>query len=113
MEFYYHANTKDVVILAADGGLNRETAGEFSDQLITLIEQGLTKIVVDCAALEHISTVGLSVLIRLHKRLSEHGGNVRLCNVGGMIPGLLSITKLDQLFSIHPGVDEAVASFEG
>lgn len=68
---------------------------------------------VDCDAHEHISTIELSVLIRLHKRMDEHGGDVRLRNAGGMIPGVLSVTKLDRLFAIYASVDEAAASFEG
>lgn len=111
MEFYHHGTAGDVVILAADGGLNSQTAHEFAEQLLTRIDDGLTKLVVDCENLDYISTVGLSTLIRLHKRIREHGGEIRMCNLRGMIPDVMRVTRLERLFGIYASVDEAVASF--
>lgn len=111
MEFYYHELRKDVVVLSADGGLNKQTADEFVDQLITVVDGGIRKLVVDCENLEYISTVGLSMLIRLHKRVREHDGDVKLCHLKGMIPGVLRVTHLDRLFGIHPNLEDAISSF--
>ncbi len=111
MEFYYHEIYKDILILAADGGISRENAGEFVDQLETLIDAGLTRIIVDCSKLEFISTVGLSTLLRLHNRLKEHGGQIKLAGVHSPIVSILTVARLDHLFNIYADVPAALLAF--
>ena len=111
MEFYYHETEKDVLILAADGGLNAGTADQFVAELERLIDAGVTKIIVDCSALDYISSYGLGVLVRLHRRLSQRGGDIKLAGINSMVVKLLSLTRLDQLFGIYPDVNRARLAF--
>ena len=111
MELYYHEVEKDVLILAADGGLNASTADRFVADLEHLIEAGNTKIIVDCSQLDYISSYGISVLMRLHRKLQRHGGDVRLAAVKGMMVKALSLVRLDQILSIYPDVNHARLSF--
>ena len=56
----------------------------------------------DCAELEYISSAGLGVLLKTHKRLLASGGKLRL---GGLKPHLRDIftySGFDQLFEIEP-----------
>ena len=50
MEFFFHELDKSVLILSADGGLNAETAAEFIRQLESLIDGGVTQIIVGLLA---------------------------------------------------------------
>lgn len=111
MEFYYNETENDVLIVKADGGLNRQTAAEFVDSLTRLIDAGLKKIIVDCSALDYVSSYGLGILIRLHARLKKRGGDVKLSCVRGALPQLLSITRLDQVFDIYSDVNRARLAF--
>src|SRR5688500_6476790 len=101
MEFYYHEIDKDVLIIRADGGLNASTSEQFIQELERLIDAGLSKIIVDCTGLSYISSYGLGVLIRLHKRLANRGGDVKLAGIDSALIKLLSLVKLDQMFSIY------------
>ena len=56
MDLYYHELDKSVLVLSADGGLNADTAQAFVDQLTLLVDQGLTKIIVDCSQLDYIKS---------------------------------------------------------
>jgi anti-anti-sigma factor len=111
MEFFADEIDRDVMILAADGGLNSDTAVDFVTSLEQLVEAGLTKLIVDCSRLTTISSYGLGVLIRLHKRLAERGGEVKLCGVKGVIPQVLQMTRLDKRFEIYPDVNRARLAF--
>jgi len=111
MDFYADEIERDVLILAADGGLNSDTAEEFVASLEQLVDAGLTKLIVDCTRLTHISSYGLGVLIRLHGRMAKHGGNVKLCNVSGLVPQILQVTRLDKRFEIYPDVNRARLAF--
>ena len=111
MEFYYNETDKDVLILNVDGGLNSDTAKEFIDKLATLIEAGQTKIVVDCTHLDHISSYGLGMLVRLHSKLSKKGGDVKLACVKGIVEQVFKITHLNKIFEIYPDVSRACLMF--
>lgn len=69
-------------------------AQEFLDQL-----QG--RCVIDMAQLEYISSAGLGVLLRTHKRLMGGGHGVRLVNVGPHINDIFTYSGFDRLFEIE------------
>ncbi len=112
MEFYYDEVQDDVLIVKADGGLNAQTADQFVESLEKMVDGGLRKIIVDCSNLEHISSYGLGVLIRLHKRLDEQAGDVKFASVKGLIVDILRMTRLNKLFAIYPDVQKARLAFK-
>jgi anti-anti-sigma factor len=56
---------------------------------------------IDLAALEYISSAGLGVLLRTHKRLMASGGKLRLVNVGNHIFDIFRYSGFDQLFEVQ------------
>jgi anti-sigma B factor antagonist len=111
MEFYYHEVDNNVLIVRADGGLNKETAAQFVAELGKLVDAGLTRIIVDCSDLDYISSYGLSVLVRLHTKLARRGGDVKLAGVRGAIQQVLNVTRVNSLFEIYPDVNRARLMF--
>ena len=111
MEFYYHDVDQDILILSADGGLVSETAEQFVEELSQFVELGCTKLIVDCTRLTYISSYGLGVLVRLHKKLAAKGGNVKLAAVAGPVPTVLSMSRLNRVFQIFPTVADARGAF--
>jgi len=111
VDFYYHEVDNTVLILRADGGINADNAGRFVADLETLVDAGLTKIIVDCTSLEHISSYGIGVLLRLHKRLARHGGDVKLAAVHSGLVRVLQIARVEQLFELYPDVNRARLAF--
>ena len=111
MGFDYAEMDKDVLIVRADGALNAESADDFIKQLTGFIDNGLSRIIVDCSKLEYISSYGLGVLVRLHAKLAKRGGDVKLASVPGLIEQVLQVTRLNTLFSIYPDVSQARLAF--
>ena len=56
---------------------------------------------IDLSALEYISSAGLGVLLRTHKRLMASGGKLRLHNVGNHIYDIFKYSGFDQLFEVE------------
>ena len=56
---------------------------------------------IDLSALEYISSAGLGVLLRTHKRLMASGGKLRLHNVGNHIYDIFKYSGFDQLFEVQ------------
>jgi anti-anti-sigma factor len=111
MEFYYHELDHNVLVLRADGGLNAQTAAQFIGELEKLIDAGVQRIIVDCGGLDYVSSYGLGVLVRLHKKLAAHGGDVKLADIHSKLVQALTITHLDSLFEIYPDVNRARLAF--
>ncbi len=111
MQFYQHEIDNDVLIITADGGIDKRTSKEFVEQILELIEGGMTKIIVDCRKLTYISSWGLGVLLRLHKRAKAAGGEVKIANVNSRIVSVLNVTHLNKVFGIYPDVNRARLEF--
>lgn len=111
MEFYYRGVDRDVLILKADGGIASTNAEEFVAELTRVARSGIRKLVVDCAGLGYISSTGVGVLVRLHNKMWNAGGHVKVASVRGPVFRILEMTKLAQLFEIYPSVEEALGAF--
>jgi anti-sigma B factor antagonist len=111
VEFFYHDVQRDVLILKADGGIDSTNAEEVVGELTRLVESGIRKLVVDCSRLGYISSAGVAVLLRLHKRLWAVGGQAKVAAAQGPVFRLLELTKLAELFEIYPSVAEALEAF--
>ena len=111
MEFYYKKVDEDVLILSADGGLDKGTARQFVGELEKIIEAGAAKIIVDCTKLNYVSLHGLRTLFGLHKKLAGQGGDVKVAAVRGTIAGMVAESRLSDLFQVYPYVDRARTAF--
>jgi anti-sigma B factor antagonist len=102
MEFYYHKTSPDVLVLSADASLDSYNVQVFLNELQRLIEANARKLVVDCAQIGYLSSIGITALIRVHKRMAERDGAVKLAAVRAPLGRLLEITRLDQVFEAYP-----------
>jgi anti-anti-sigma factor len=60
-------------------------------------------VTLDCRGLEYISSAGLGVLLKTHKRLLASSGKLRLTGVGPHLKDIFTYSGFDQLFEIHSG----------
>ena len=56
--------------------------------------------VLDLGALEYISSAGLGVLLRTHKRLMADGNGLKLVNVNSHVNDIFTYSGFDKLFDI-------------
>lgn len=62
--------------------------------------------VLDLALLEYVSSAGLGVLLRTHKRLMGAGNGLKLINVNRHINDIFAYSGFDKLFEIEAGNDK-------
>ena len=60
-------------------------------------------VTLDCRGLEYISSAGLGVLLKTHKRLLAASGKLRLTRVGPHLKDIFTYSGFDQLFEIQTG----------
>jgi anti-anti-sigma factor len=58
--------------------------------------------VLDLAKLEYVSSAGLGVLLKTHKRLMASGSGIKLVNVTNHIHDIFRYSGFDKLFEIVP-----------
>lgn len=59
--------------------------------------------VIDLAGLEYISSAGLGVLLKTHKRLMAAGSGLQLVNVNAHVGDVFRYSGMDKLFSVTTG----------
>jgi len=59
-------------------------------------------VVLDCTALEYLSSAGLGVLLKTQKRLKAGAGQLRLTGVNRHVHDIFRYAGFDQIFEIAP-----------
>lgn len=106
----YELDHQKVLVVELSGRLDTESADRFFAHLETAIRQGHKQLIVDCKALDHISSLGLGMMIRAHSRLKSIDGAVRFARLEGYIEEAFRVVGFDKLFDNFSSVEEAAES---
>lgn len=90
--------------------IQMDTSG-IEDDLERVILARPKRIEVDLSPTDHLSTVGLGLLISLNHRITGFGGRLVIIRLRKKTRGVLKITRLDHVLQIEPNaiVDDASA----
>ena len=82
------------------------------DELFSLVDNDNTKsLLLNFEDVEIMSSAALGKLIRLDKKVKKSEGKLKLCSICANIYEVFSITKLDQMYDIHPDQASALGAF--
>ena len=96
-------------VLSVSGEVDVATAPRLRERLVTLVNDGRTRIVVDLERVDFIDSTGLGVLVGALKRVRTNDGDLALVCTGSRVLKVFEITGLTKVFAIHGSVDEALA----
>jgi anti-sigma B factor antagonist len=71
------------------------------DDLIEIIDQGVTDLRMDLSGLSYIDSSGLGTLVTINKRVKEKNGKLVLTGAQGLPLDLIKRTRLDKVFNIE------------
>lgn len=91
------------------GNLDTVTAPDAQAVLDGAIANGASTLVVDCAALDYISSAGLRILLVAAKKVQPVGGQVRMCNLSPMVREVFEISGFTAILPVFPSRAEALA----
>jgi anti-sigma B factor antagonist len=81
------------------------------ETIMSVIEQTEhINLVLDFGNVRFLSSAVLGLLIRISKRIYEHGGQLKLCSINPKIYEIFKITRLTKTFDIYKDVERAVES---
>ena len=102
----------DVAILSLSGKMmgGPETK-ELQTHVKGLLNDKLTKVVVDLGKVKWMNSSGLGALMGSLTSMRNADGDLRIANVTEKVKSLLMITQLMTIFKTYESVDRAVASY--
>jgi anti-sigma B factor antagonist len=95
-------------VIALTGEVDLYTAPELKTQMLEVIANGSTDVVVDFTNTTFIDSTTLGVLVGGVKRLREKGGRLSIVCSDRNITKIFEITGLDRVFTIYPTRAEAL-----
>jgi anti-sigma B factor antagonist len=101
-----------VIILKLNGRLDTMNYALLEKEVNSLINNHQKDIILDCQALDYVSSSGLRVLMMALNQVKAIGGKFSICNLQPSIIKIFKISGFDRLFNIFPGRDEALASYK-
>jgi anti-anti-sigma factor len=105
-------NAENCVIVSVNGRLDTTNYTQLDTKLNLLADAGKTRIILDCTAMDYISSTGLRILLVALKRLSSAGGRFLLCGLQQGIREIFEISGFTRIFEIHPAREEALRSIQ-
>lgn len=92
--------------------LDEANIAQITDEMMGLVAgRPNPRLLISFANVEHLSSAALGALIKINMTVKENDGQLRLANINDQIFEVFQITRLDQLFQVHPSTSEALGSF--
>jgi anti-sigma B factor antagonist len=98
-----------ITVVEVSGEIDVYTAPRLREKLISLVDAGSYRLIVDMERVEFLDSTGLGVLVGGLKRVRAHDGVIDLVCTQGRILKIFRITGLSKVFDIYDSVDEALA----
>ena len=95
------------LVLAVDGELDLDTAGEFKAKLEDAIRFGSSRVIVDLTGCDFVDSSGLKALLQADIQLNGTGPLTLIVPHANVLE-VFEITHLDDHFVIHPTLEAAL-----
>jgi len=104
-----YAEKATIVSFTDENILEERDIKALQDSIMSVVEQTeRIKLILDFGNVQFLSSAVLGLLIRLSKRIYEHDGQLKLCNITPKIFEIFKITRLTKTFDIYKDVESAV-----
>ena len=98
-----------VGLVTLSGEVDIYTAPRLKERMLELFDGGVRDMVIDLSGVTFIDSTALGVLIGGVRRVNDGGGVMALVVATRPVERILTVTGLDQVFTIHQTRDEALA----
>ena len=104
-----YAENGTIVSFTDEKILEEKDINSLQESIMSVIEQAeRINLILDFSHVKFLSSAVLGLLIRISKRIYEHDGQLRLCNIDPKIYEIFKITRLTKTFDIYKDVESAM-----
>ena len=97
-----------VLVVKLTGRLDGITSKTFNDKMAEPDFSASSKIVLDCAGLNYISSEGLRAMLMAAKKAKSQNGALTLCAVNSAVNEVMVISGFGALLGVHENIEAAV-----
>ena len=90
----------DIVVISIEGRLDTATSADFDFALEPHTDKA-TRMLVDLAGIQYVSSAGLRVFLMLAKKLQKTGGKLVLCNMSSSVREVFDIAGFSKILHIE------------
>ncbi len=101
----------DILAVLVRGSLDTTTTEEFDREIQKHLDEGRSKIIIDCRYLDNITSMGIGRLVMLQTRMRRKGGAVKLSTIQGPVAEVIKLVGLDKILDIYGDLEFARQSF--
>ena len=88
------------LIISLSGRLDTITSPQLEEEIDRNSFDEIETVTLNMRELEYISSAGLRVVLKLHKKMTAQGGQLKLINVNDMIMEIFTMTGMDSFLEI-------------
>ena len=89
------------LVISLSGRLDTITSPQLEEEINRNSFDDIETVTLNMRALEYISSAGLRVVLKLHKKMTAQGGQLKLINVNDMIFEIFTMTGMDSFLEIE------------
>lgn len=93
--------TDNQVTLTLEGRLDTVTSSEFEKKLTPYLSMQAIELIMDCSAMEYISSAGLRVVLMAHKSITAKGGRFIVHNLSKEVRSVFDMTGFSRILTIE------------
>lgn len=102
---------QDVLVIRLIGRLDAITASDAERKILSIIDRGEVKLLLDFRHVEYISSAGMRVLLAIAKKLRGLSGKLVLCSVNPRVMDVLKMSGFDHVMDLQKDEQEALTKF--
>jgi anti-sigma B factor antagonist len=104
-----YAENATIVTFVDEKILEEEHIRTLQESIMSVVEQaGRINLILDFSNVGFLSSAVLGLLIRISKKIYEHDGQLKLCNINPKVHEIFKITRLTKIFDIYQDVESAL-----
>jgi anti-sigma B factor antagonist len=96
-------------VVALTGDVDLQTSPQVRQKLLETLEKS-KRVVVDLSAVNYIDSSGVASLVEAFQVSRKKNSSFALASVSSAAMRVLSLARLDKVFTIHPSVEAALAA---
>ena len=101
----------EITVVDIEGKMNTGASPDAEKFLNVLLDEGVTKILLNLEELDFIASTGLRVILSTGKKLAKISGRIAICNPNHTVMDVLKMSGFSQMFNVFEDEAEAIASF--
>lgn len=111
LEIIPKLNDKGVLIIKIVGFVDASNINLFDRRMYETVENGFSKIILDCSELQYINSSALGILMDIHLSANKRKGDLKILNLPKKMEKTFEMLGFNNYFQIFADEKKAIQSF--